>query len=187
MDITERKKAEDALSKKQEELQTIFDSSRGLIFYKDLENHFIRVNKAFAEIMGLPKEQLEGWSLFELYPNEEAEAFWRDDKQVIASGKAKVGIEEKMQSKQGQRWVQTDKIPHRDAEGNIIGVIGFSVDITERKKAEEALTRINEELEARVQKRTQEVSSERQRLYNVLETLPAYVVLLRQRLPHALC
>ena len=187
VDITERKKAEDALSKKQEELQTIFDSSRGLIFYKDLENHFIRVNKAFAEIMGLPKEQLEGWSLFELYPNEEAEAFWRDDKQVIASGKAKVGIEEKMQSKQGQRWVQTDKIPHRDAEGNIIGVIGFSVDITERKKAEEALTRFNEELEAKVQKRTQEVSSERQRLYNVLETLPAYVVLLDKdyRMPFA--
>ena len=133
-DITERKKAEEALTKKQDELQTIIDSSQGLIFYKDLENHFIRVNKAFAEIMGLPKEQLEGQSLFELYPKEEAEAFWSDDKQVIASGKAKVGIEEKMQSKQGQRWVQTDKIPYRDAEGNIIGVIGFSVDITERNE-----------------------------------------------------
>ena len=178
VDITERKKAEETLTKKQDELQTIIDSSQGLIFYKDRENHFIRVNKAFAKIMGLPKEQLEGRSLFEIYPKEEAEAFWNDDKKVIASGKAKVGIEEKMQSKQGQRWVQTDKIPYRDAEGNIIGVIGFAVDITERKQAEEALSRINEELEERVQKRTQEVSSERQRLYNVLETLPAYVVLL---------
>ncbi len=139
VDITERKKAEEALSKKQDELQTIIDSSQGLIFYKDLENHFIRVNKSFAEIMGLPKEQLEGRSLFEIYPKEEAEAFWSDDKQVIASGKAKVGIEEKMQSAQGQRWVLTDKIPYRDAEGNIIGVIGFSVDITERKKAEAEL------------------------------------------------
>ena len=117
MDITDRKNAEETLTKKQDELQTIIDSSQGLIFYKDLENHFIRVNKAFAEIMGLPKEQLEGRSLFELYPKEEAEAFWSDDKQVIASGKAKVGIEEKMQSKQGQRWVQTDKIPYRNADG----------------------------------------------------------------------
>ena len=84
--------------------------------------------------MGLPKEQLEGQSLFKLYPKEQAEAFWNDDKQVIASGKAKVGIEEKMHSKQGQRWVQTDKIPYRDAQGKIVGVIGFSVDITERKE-----------------------------------------------------
>ncbi len=307
VDITERKKAEETLTKKQDELQTIIDSSQGLIFYKDLENHFIRVNKAFAEIMGLPKEQLEGRSLFELYPKEEAEAFWSDDKQVIASGKAKVGIEEKMLSKMGQRWVQTDKIPYRDAKGNIIGVIGFSLDITERKKAlenlererfefrsildfapvmiaykskddhfvqvnsafadfvglpkekiigkttfdlvkekdvaqqgrdsdlqvmrtgvpvlnqiikwsglfsqkqiwalyskmpfhdsdgnvvgtvsyvldvdetkkaEEALNKLNEELEERVLKRTEQVSVERQRLYNVLETLPAYVILL---------
>ena len=167
MDITERKKAEETLKKKQDELQTIIDASQGLIFYKDLENHFIRVNKEFAKIMGLPKEQLEGRLLFELYPKEEAEAYWNDDKQVIASGKAKVGIEEKMQSKQGQRWVQTDKIPYRNAEGDIIGVIGFSVDITERKKAEKALNKLNEELEDRVLKRTGEVSAERQRLYNV--------------------
>ena len=146
-DISERKKAEEALSKKQDELQTIIDSSQGLIFYKDRANHFVRVNKAFAEIMGLPKEQLEGRSLFEVYPKEEAEAFWSDDKQVFASGEAKVGIEEKMQSKQGQRWVQTDKIPYRDAEGNIIGVIGFSLDITERKKAEEALKDSGERLQ----------------------------------------
>ena len=139
MDNTERKKAEDSLVKKQDDLQTIIDSSQGWIFYKDRENHFVQVNKAFAEIMGLPKEQIEGRSVFELYPKEEAEAFWSDDKQVITSGKAKVGIVEKMQSKKGQRWVQTDKIPYRDNEGNIIGVIGFSVDITERKKAEEAL------------------------------------------------
>ena len=68
--------------------------------------------------------------------------------------------------------------PLLDEVGNVRGCIGAFVDITERKKAEEAFTRINEELEARVQKRTNEVSSERQRLYNVLETLPAYVVLL---------
>ncbi len=51
-------------------------------------------------------------------------------------------------------------------------------DITERKKAGEALSRANEELEERVRKRTEQVSRERQRLFNVLETLPAYVVLL---------
>ena len=36
-------------------------------------------------------------------------------------------------------WVQTDKIPYRDAQGNIIGIIGFTINITERKKIEEIL------------------------------------------------
>jgi signal transduction histidine kinase len=60
-------------------------------------------------------------------------------------------------------------------------------DITERKKAEDALNKANEDLEERVRKRTEEVSIERQRLYNVLETLPAYVVLLDKdyRVPFA--
>ena len=162
-DITDRKKAEDILAKKQEELQTIIDSSQGWIFYKDRENHFVQVNTAFAEIMGLPKEQINGRSIFELYPKEEAEAFWSDDKQVITSGKAKVGIVEKMQSKKGQRWVQTDKIPYRDTEGNIIGVIGFSVDITERKKAEEALDEYRKNLEKLVEERTKQLK-EKERL-----------------------
>ena len=77
--------------------------------------------------------------------------------------------------------------PIKDKDGKTTGVVLIFRDITERKKAEEALNRINEELEERVQKRTQEVSSERQRLYNVLETLPAYVVLLDKdyRMPFA--
>jgi PAS domain S-box-containing protein len=68
--------------------------------------------------------------------------------------------------------------PIRDKEGKTTGVVLVFRDIVERKKAEEALSRLNEELEERVRKRTEEVSIERQRLYNVLETLPAYVILL---------
>jgi PAS domain S-box-containing protein len=138
-EITDRKKVEESLKKQQDELQTIIDSSHSWIFYKDRENRFLRVNIAFAEVMEMPKEQLEGHSLFDLYPREQAEKFWEDDKQVMVSGVPKLGILEQMQTKKGQRWVQTDKIPYRDASGNIIGVIGFSVDITERKAAEDAL------------------------------------------------
>ena len=53
---------------------------------------------------------------------------------------------EQMHSNKGLRWVQTDKIPYRDAQGDIIGVIGFSEDITERKKAEEELQKILNQL-----------------------------------------
>ena len=137
--MEEAVKAREQTERGREELQLILDSSPAMIFYKDRENRFLRVNRAFAESMGLPKDQLEGRSLFDLYPREQAEAFGKDDQEVIATGKPKLGIVEPMQTPAGERWVQTDKVPSRDAQGNIIGVIGFAVDITERKRAEEAL------------------------------------------------
>ena len=110
------------------------------IFYKDRENRFLRVNKAFCDVMGMSKEELEGRSLFDLYPREEAEAYWRDDKEVMASGRPKKGIREPMEHKtRGRLWVRTDKMPCRDSRGEIIGVIGFAIDVTAAKNAEDEL------------------------------------------------
>jgi PAS domain S-box-containing protein len=122
-----------------EELQVIIDSVPAWIFYKDKENRFIRVNKAFTNVMKMSKEQLEGKSLFDFYPKGQAEAFWKDDLEVIASDKPKRNIIESMTTEDGTFWVQTDKIPYHDTQGNCVGVIGFTLDITERKKVEEAL------------------------------------------------
>jgi PAS domain S-box-containing protein len=137
--INELRSHQTKLEMQKEELQTILDSSRSFIFYKDKENRFLQVNKAFAEILGLPQEQLEGKSLFDIFPKDQAEAYWKDDKEVMNSEKPKYDIIEPMPSKNKIRYVQTDKIPYRDANGNIIGIIGFAIDITERKKAEESL------------------------------------------------
>jgi PAS domain S-box-containing protein len=126
------------LQKNQEELQIIMDSSPIMIFYKDRENRFIRVNKALAEATGLPKEAIEGKTILEIFPNQ-AKNYWEDDKEVIASGKPKIGIIESISAATETRWFQTDKIPYRDKEGVIIGVVGFAIDITKRKRMEEAL------------------------------------------------
>ncbi len=88
--------------------------------------------------MGKTKDELEGKSLFDIFPKEQAEKYWEDDKKIIASGKAITGIIEAANTSSGHRWVQTDKIPFTDENGEILGVIGFSIDITERKAAEEA-------------------------------------------------
>ena len=168
-DITERKKAEEELRKNRAELQTILDSSQGWIFYEDCENRFVRVNKSFAGVMGLPREQLEGHSIFEFYPKEQAENFWRDGKQVIASGKPKIGIIEPMQSKKGLYWVQTDKVPYYDTEGNIIGVIGFSVDITEQKEMQAKLQEYTNNLENLVEERTKQLQ-DKERLAAIGQT-----------------
>jgi diguanylate cyclase (GGDEF)-like protein/PAS domain S-box-containing protein len=126
------------LQKNREELQTILDASPVMIFYKDRENRFIRVNRALAEATDLPKDAMQGKTVFEIYPNQTKD-YWEDDKEVIASGKPKINIIEPLDAATGTRWVQTDKIPYMDKEGRIIGIIGFAVDITDRKRAEEKL------------------------------------------------
>ena len=133
-----------ALTEQRAELQLILDASPALIFYKDRQNRLVRVNRAFAESLGVPKEQLEGRSLFDFYPREHAEAFWSDDKEVMASGQPKLDIVERA----GERWMRTDKVPCRDAAGNIVGVIGFAVDITGRVRAEEDRERLLGEVQA---------------------------------------
>jgi PAS domain S-box-containing protein len=153
-DITELKHLERALQNRMQELQTIFDSVPAMVFYKDRENRFIRVNKELERAMGKAKHELEGKSLFDLYPAEQAEAYWRDDNEVLASGQPKRGISEVMTTPAGPRLVQTDKVPYIDEAGKISGIIGFALDITELKQAEETLRRSKDDLEQLVQERT---------------------------------
>jgi PAS domain S-box-containing protein len=136
--VTERKNLENSLDKERREQQIMLDSIPAWIFYKDTENRFIHVNKAFADIMGVPKKDLEGKSMNDLFPKEQAEKYFKDDQKVILSGKPISHIIEKMNSPQGVLWVQTDKIPLKDEKGNIVGIIGLSVDITQSWRLEEA-------------------------------------------------
>ncbi|MEE8299989.1 MAG: PAS domain S-box protein [Desulfatiglandales bacterium] len=138
-EAVERKLAEDAPQRTQKELETIVDSVPAMIFYKDKNNIMLRVNETYARSIGISKEYIEGKSDFDLTQNRElAERYWRDDKEVMASGIPKRNIIEPLITDE-TRWVQTDKIPYRDDEGNIQGIIGFSIDITSRVRAEEAL------------------------------------------------
>jgi PAS domain S-box-containing protein len=137
-DITQRKKVEEELQRQRQELQIILDSVPAMIFFKDQENRFVRINKAMVAAVGLPKDEIEGKTAFEIFPSQAA-AYWQDDQEVISTGIPKRNIPELMESPRGTRWLQTDKLPYRDEQGKIIGVIGFAVDITERRQAEEAL------------------------------------------------
>lgn len=137
--ISKRKKAEEELRIQREELQVILDSMPAKIWYKDRNNRLVRVNKAFAEYMGVSKENLEGKPLFDLFPPDIAQKCWEEDKEVFTTGQPKTDILDRHESAQGVRWFSTGKVPCREKDGNIIGTINFSVDVTERKQAEEAM------------------------------------------------
>jgi PAS domain S-box-containing protein len=138
-DITERKKAEKALLEKQQELNLIFDSSPTIIFYKDTEGKITQANRSFAETLKTSKEELLNKTVFELYSPKIAQAMTNDDIAVLKSKHSKMGIIEPYESPTGLRWIRTSKIPTFDGNGNVNGLIGFSEDITERKKAEDEL------------------------------------------------
>jgi PAS domain S-box-containing protein len=110
-----------------------------MIWYKDTKNNFVRINPAGARAFGMAIEEIEGKNTYDLFPDF-AEKYCEDDQEVINSGKPRLGIIEPMTTASGENlWVQSDKIPLKDEEGNITGILVFVVDITERKRAEDAL------------------------------------------------
>ncbi|MEJ2250763.1 MAG: PAS domain-containing protein, partial [Candidatus Lokiarchaeota archaeon] len=110
------------------------------------KNNFIRVNKYLAEAHNSTKEEIAGKNNFDLYPKEQAQAYWKDDLEVIESGKPKLFIEEKWNTKNGTKWVSTSKIPFKNENNEITGIIGLSFDITNQKLIEEDLKRSKEKL-----------------------------------------
>ena len=134
-----RREAEQARLRLQDELQLILDHAPSMIWYKDTENRIVRVNRVAAESIGLPKEKIEGRSVADLYPAD-ADRYYQDDLVVIGTGEPKLGIIEPYRLPTGEtRWIRTDKVPMKNESGTVIGVLVFAQDITEQKRADEAL------------------------------------------------
>jgi PAS domain S-box-containing protein len=142
-DITERKRAEAALKEERHLHHTLMDNLPDLIYFKDRESRFTRINLALTKEYGLSEPaQAIGKTDSDFYPPELAKEFHQDEEEIIRTGQPIVDKEEKGCSPDGcVTWVSTTKMPLRDANGNIIGTFGVSRDITKRKRAEEAVRR----------------------------------------------
>jgi len=131
--------ANEALQRRKSELQVLFDLVPAMILFKDTENNILRVNKRVVEVSGKPAEEIEGKSTFEFLPLDAARVY-ADDLEVMRSGAPKLGIVDAVQSPDGRElWIQTDKVPYRDNDGKVIGIVVMAQDITERRRIEEEL------------------------------------------------
>ena len=140
-DITERKLAEEENWKARQILEGILNSIHVRVFWKDRNLVYLGCNTPFARDAGFDKpEDIIGRDDFAMGWRDQAELYRSDDRSVIASGIPKIFIEEPQKTPSGNIiTLLTSKVPLRDAEGNIMGVLGTYIDITERKKAEAAL------------------------------------------------
>ncbi|MGA2179953.1 MAG: PAS domain S-box protein [Verrucomicrobiota bacterium] len=138
-EIEERKRAEEALEKSRWMLRTVLDTIPTRVFWKDVEGRYLGGNRPFASDAGLDSpEALLGKDDYAMGWKNQADLYRADDRQVITSGVPKFQYEEPQTTPAGtQLWLRTSKIPLRDLEGRIIGVLGAYEDVTEHKRAQE--------------------------------------------------
>jgi PAS domain S-box-containing protein len=149
LDITERKRAEEALSKEQHLLNSLIETTPDSIYFKDNNSCFIRINTTMTNRFGLndPHEAL-GKTDFDFFDDEHALQAFEDEKQIIATGEPLIDKEEKEIWPGGlTTWVSTTKMPLRNQSGEIIGIMGISRDITDRRLLETELRAAKEKAE----------------------------------------
>jgi two-component system NtrC family sensor kinase len=130
-----------ALAHERTLLRTMIDMIPAFIYAKDTESRFIAMNAALARNMGTRTEEAIGKTDFDFHTPELAKKFFSDEQALIKSGQSIIDLEEPgFDQVTGQpRTVVTSKVPLRDVNGDVIGIIGVGFDITERKFAEQRL------------------------------------------------
>ncbi|HMF69945.1 MAG TPA: PAS domain S-box protein, partial [Flavitalea sp.] len=162
--ISERKKSEAEreqllaeVRQSEELLRTVINSTPDWIFIKDLGHRFLLVNQAYGDSLHMAPQDFVGKNDLEIgFPEEFVKGddtkgirgFWADDKEVISSGKTKFILEEASILDGKPQVMSTVKVPLRDADGFVWGVLGFAHNITELKKVEESLRKKDQLLQA---------------------------------------
>ncbi len=152
----------DALLASQQMLQILMDSMTNAVFWKDSDSCYLGCNEVFSTFAGFESALLLGKSDRDMPWADDAEYssewFMDWDQAVIESGEPQYGILERLRRADGElRWIETNKVPLRDIDGQIIGILGTFEDITDRRRAEEELTRTLDDLDERVIQRTNEL------------------------------
>ena len=151
MDITAQKHAEEALRQQRTILQSVIDHVPFAIFWMDRNCRFLGCNQHMAQRSALKSpENLIGKTLYDLpLGKEQLDAFVKRDQEIMESGEALLDLEESVTRTNGtSAVVSASKVPLRNTEGQVVGLVGIFADITERKHAEAELKRAKEAAEA---------------------------------------
>ena len=185
VDITARKEMEEELRRSERLLRTVIDATPDYIYIKDREHRYRLVNRGYADSMHMEPEEFVGKDDLELgFPEEIVKGdpekgipgFWTYDRQVIESGETVTNAYEPAVIDGELRIFNTIKVPLRDEEGNVWGVLGFSRDVTEREEMLAALERRSMQLRTAI-----EVSRAASSILEMDELIGQVVELIRER------
>lgn len=154
------KSQSEALRKSRGLIQAILDHTTAVIYLKDLEGRYVLSNRQHGILFHMAPDDVVGKSDYDLFPKEMADAFRANDRKVTETG-VPLALEELTPHDDGPHPYLSLKFPLRDADGLIYAVCGISTDITDRKRAEEALHALTVSLEQKVKERTHELEAAR--------------------------
>ena len=148
-DITERKRAEETLERERNLLRTLIDHIPDAIYVRDTANRFVLANETVARRMGAASPaDLIGKTDADFYPAKQAAHFTALDREVLA-GRALVNFEEDITHLDGKRrFILATKVPLRNAQGEVIALVGIGRDITDHKRVIKALRQSEARLHA---------------------------------------
>jgi PAS domain S-box-containing protein len=135
-DVTERKRAEEALKQSEQRLQDILDNTTAVVFVKDLDLRYILVNREYEHRHQVHRDQIRGKTDFDIHPRDVAERLRANDRHVIEAA-TPIQFEEAVPMAEGERQYVVVKFLLRDRRANPYAVCGIATDITELKRAEE--------------------------------------------------
>jgi len=160
----ERRRTENSLFREKQQFRLMFNAVPAMVWYKDTKNRFLLVNESAAASMGHTVAEIEGKPCSQILPAK-AYDIYRDDLDIIQSGRPKLGIIEELQLPGGKSiWTRTDKLPEYDSMGRVVGLLVFAQDVTEQRQARDEVERISSEIEQRVSARTAELRAANQEL-----------------------
>jgi PAS domain S-box-containing protein len=147
-DITERKQAEAQLANERDLLRALLNSSPDAIYFKDRQSRFLRSSAAMAPLFNLSSpDELIGKSDFDFFGEEHARRAFEDEQEIIRTGQPVIGKSEKETWPDGRvTWALTSKMPFRNSDGEIIGTVGISKNITQFKAAEAKVEQLHKQL-----------------------------------------
>lgn len=149
IDITEKKKTEELITYERNMLRALIDNITDIVYVKDTESRFIIANKTLTQIVGTSMENMLGKTDLDLFPTEMATNFYSDEQELFKTGKPVINKEEMVYDSEGNAILfQTNKVPLRNPQGEIMGLVGTGHIITEQKKAETALKKSESILKA---------------------------------------
>ena len=138
IDVTEKTEAEERLSRSHQVLEAVTEGTTDAVFAKDVEGRYVMINTAGAQFLGRTPEEVVGLDDSEFFEGETLERILARDREVIASGHTR--SDENLSTAAGEtRTYFSMKGPLRNAAGQVVGIVGYSRDISERKEFETAL------------------------------------------------